>query len=254
MRAIGFSTGALAKGDFRSALAMLAAPHASPTAAIELSALRSAELTPLVDAVCDGLDLSAFKYVSLHAPSNFEPQEERSIVDNLIRAAKRIQHIVVHPDAMVTVDLWRGLGNALCIENMDKRKPRGRTTAELDQIFEKFPAANLCFDIGHARQNDPTMHIAADILNRFTDRLRQVHISDVNSSSRHERLNGRAIAAFQKVSQLIPEGVPAILESPVIAQDIENEIALARQALLWPTNLASRGDYPLARHSRAFAV
>ena len=65
MRDIGFSTGALALGDFRSALHMLEG-HNCP--AVELSALREAELPGLMDALAD-LDLGRFKYISVHAPS-----------------------------------------------------------------------------------------------------------------------------------------------------------------------------------------
>ncbi|MGI0084760.1 MAG: hypothetical protein ACREBQ_06730, partial [Nitrososphaerales archaeon] len=65
MRPIGFSTGALAYGDFRRALDIL---QGKRIAAIELSALRETELAPLIGAL-DSLDLSAFTYISVHAPS-----------------------------------------------------------------------------------------------------------------------------------------------------------------------------------------
>ena len=65
--------------------------------------------------------------------------------------------IVVHPDAMFDFSLWREFGNLLCLENMDKRKPVGRTVQELDRIFQELPDASFCFDIGHARQVAPTM-------------------------------------------------------------------------------------------------
>ena len=64
MRPMGFSTGALAQGDFHLALRMLAD---QPTTAVELSALRAHELLPLSQAL-PTLDLSRFAYVSVHAP------------------------------------------------------------------------------------------------------------------------------------------------------------------------------------------
>ncbi len=72
MRQIGFSTGALALGDFRAALRMLAGKNCS---AVELSALRQEELAPLVVQL-DDLDLSNFEYVSFHAPSAIDPAFE----------------------------------------------------------------------------------------------------------------------------------------------------------------------------------
>ena len=35
--------------------------------------------------------------------------------------------IIVHPDAIANFRLWEDFGEWLCIENMDKRKPIGRT-------------------------------------------------------------------------------------------------------------------------------
>ena len=66
MRTIGFSTGALSRGDYRQALEMLADKDVS---AVELSALRQEELRPLVEDL-DNLDLSRFRYIAFHAPSS----------------------------------------------------------------------------------------------------------------------------------------------------------------------------------------
>jgi hypothetical protein len=68
MKCIGFSTGALARGDFRRALQMLSGKNVN---AVELSALRQDELAPLVQQLGQ-LDLSRFQYISFHAPSAME--------------------------------------------------------------------------------------------------------------------------------------------------------------------------------------
>jgi hypothetical protein len=73
MNRIGFSTGALALSDFRLALRML---QNTPCDAIELSALRQAELEPLFEAA-DSLDLHQFASVSFHAPSKIDTAFER---------------------------------------------------------------------------------------------------------------------------------------------------------------------------------
>ena len=46
---------------------------------MELSALREAELGPLVAAL-DSLDLSEMDYVSVHAPSKYDPGREPEIM------------------------------------------------------------------------------------------------------------------------------------------------------------------------------
>ena len=220
MRCIGFSTGALARGDFRKALQMLAGKNAC---AVELSALRQDELVPLVQQLGQ-LDLTAFQYVSFHAPSSMDPSFEPIALRLLEEVGARNWPIVAHPDAMHTPSEWNRLGENLCIENMDKRKPVGQTAQDLASFFEMLPQASLCFDIGHARQVDPTMSEAATILRTFRGRIRQLHVSEVNTQSKHDALSLESMLAFQKVCHLIPPDCPAILESRVEEAQIEEEI------------------------------
>lgn len=226
-RTVGFSTGALAFGDFRRALDILR-PREIP--AVELSALRQPELSPLRAAVTE-LDLSQFTYVAVHAPSNINADDERQVVSCLLDLAANSWPIVVHPDAIHDFSLWREFGNLLCVENMDKRKPVGRTVDELATVFDALPDASLCFDLGHARQVDATMTEAYLILKTYESRLRQVHISEVNTCSRHDRLSFSSIRAFQLVADLIPESVPLIIEAVIEEGEIERELRSVEEAL-----------------------
>jgi hypothetical protein len=238
MRRIGFSTGALARGDVRLALQML--EHKSAQI-IEISALRQDELQPIVD-MLDVLDLDKFEYKSFHAPSAIEGDFEPAALKLLARVAARGWPIIVHPDGMHDVSEWSRFGDLLYVENMDKRKPIGQTADDLASIFEHLPKSGLCLDLGHARQVDPTMSEAAEILLRFKDRLRQLHVSEVNSQSRHDPLTLEALLAFQRVSRLIPADVPVILESRVAESQIETEIKNALSALATQDLLAMAGD------------
>jgi hypothetical protein len=248
MRPIGFSTGALAYGDFREGLAILRSKH---TPAVELSALREKELTPLVEAI-SALDLSGYEYISVHAPSKFEKEHETEIVGLLTTVAARGWRIVIHPDAIRDTALWDSFGPLLLIENMDKRNNCGRTRRELAEVFAKLPQAGLCFDIGHCRQVDPTMNEAYLILRAFGDRLRQLHMSEVNSRSTHDPLSRAAMDAFRAVASLIPENIPVILESPVGEENVRREIEFARLALpISPTG--SRANVRAANLNSAIA-
>jgi hypothetical protein len=209
MRRFGFSTGALARGDFRTAIAILRQHH---IASVELSALRDEELAPLVTAL-PSLDLESFSFVSVHAPSRFAVDSEPWVIDQLYLLAERGYQVIVHPDVILEPERWKILGNRLVIENMDKRKPVGRTVKELGEVFDRLPSARLCFDIGHARQVDPSMTEAALLLNAFRDRLVEVHMSEVNTASRHDPISLNAVMAFSTVAGSIPEEVPIILES-----------------------------------------
>jgi hypothetical protein len=198
---------------------------------LELSALRENELDPLLDSLSE-LDLTQFEYVAIHAPSGFNPEREEAIVERLAAAVcPRKWPVILHPDAVHDASLWLRLGRFLCIENMDKRKPVGRTAEELARVFDRFPEASLCFDIGHARQVDATMTEAYLILTTFGDRLKQVHMSEVNTRSKHDPLSVTSILAFQEVADLIPAEIPVILESPVPEERVMEEIARAAEAL-----------------------
>jgi hypothetical protein len=227
MHLLGYSTGSLARGDVLRALEMLR-PHS--LVAVELSALREAELQPLLEALVD-LPLGTYQHISVHAPSKLTKLSEREVRNLLLPLKARGWPVIVHPDIMKDIDLWRELGSTLCLENMDKRKPVGRTAKELDDLFLRLPDAKLCLDVGHSKQIDPSMHETREILSRHGGRLAQIHLSDVNSNCAHEPLNQLAIMAYQKVSHLLPEQVPVILESPVTESQLEAELDRARLVL-----------------------
>lgn len=224
---LGFSSGALAKGDFELALSMLS-PHLLPC--IELSALRVEEVLPLIETI-PSLNLRTYEYISLHAPSEFLREEEIWLSDLLFHNVPKTWPIVMHPDAICDFACWNRFGNRLAIENMDRRKPIGRSSEELRQIFTVLPDASMCFDIGHARQYDSSMTEAFLILSEFADRLVQVHISEVNSRSKHDRISFGAKLAFQQLAYLIPQNVPIIVESQVPENQIAREITSAYEAL-----------------------
>jgi hypothetical protein len=176
------------------------------------------------------LDLSTFAYVSVHAPSSFKDLSERDVVHLLTNAISMRLPIVVHPDTIQSPDLWRSFGRLLLVENMDKRKPVGRTTFELKRVFEDLPEAGFCFDVAHSRQVDPTMIESAQMLREFQGRLREVHASGVTTRSIHGLISAAAHSAYGSVAHLIPENVPIILESPVDALMILDEIKFAKTA------------------------
>lgn len=229
MRPIGFSTGAVARGDFLSALSAL---RREGIKVVELSALRLDELSPLVQAL-PSLDLSGFEFVAFHAPSRFSPADETYVIERLRCVVDRSIPVVVHPNVIFNPDAWQEMGSLLSLENMDKRTTVGQTARDLDTLFEQFPYAKFCCDLGHARQVDPTMTEARLILEKFGERLSEIHISDVNTSSRHDPLSMYAMSAFRSLADLIPESIPIILETLIDQgqSDVPTEIDRARRAL-----------------------
>ncbi|MEO8382379.1 MAG: hypothetical protein ABI779_22150, partial [Acidobacteriota bacterium] len=189
---------------------------------MELSALRDHELPTLVDAV-PSLDLAAFTYVSFHAPSKLQTLDEQTVFELLLRLPEPWP-IVVHPEILRTPSLWRRLGGRLCIENMDVRKTAGRTPGELRALFEVYPDASFCLDLGHARQIDPTMASALQMLRDLGGRLRQLHVSDVGPRGEHLPLGATARSSFAHVAHRVPGHCPLIIESIIPPEAIEREL------------------------------
>ncbi len=227
MPLIGFSTGALALGDFRRGLELVVQ---NGLKAVELSALRAHELEPLVRALPD-LDLTPFQYVSLHAPSGYDADAEPEILRLLEKVADRNIPLIAHPDSIHDFKGWRAFGRLLCLENMDSRKPTGRSVAELGHFFDLLPQASFCFDIGHAKHFDPSMTEAGLLLAEFRSRLRQLHVSEVNTLGRHERLSWLSYFSFQRVAARIPPQTPILLESMVQPHEIGLEADFALECL-----------------------
>jgi hypothetical protein len=220
---IGFSTGSLALGDFMEGIRLSQWVNAP---VIELSALREEELFPLVQQI-PTIDFASFRYISIHAPSKLSRLSENNCIDLLMSIVKYRLPIIVHPDIITDYELWRRLGSSLCIENMDKRKPIGRTYKDLVEIFSMLPEAKFCLDLAHAKQVDATMLEAELMIKHFGDRLIQLHISDVNSNSHHEALNLEAILSFRKVAYAISSATPIVIESPVPPSLMSREMKAA---------------------------
>lgn len=71
---------------------------------------------------------------------------------------------------------------------------------------------------------------ASLLLRAFGDRLAEVHISEVNTASRHDPISLNAVTAFRTIAALIPEDIPIILE-PLIDRrqsTVEAEVQRAR--------------------------
>jgi hypothetical protein len=228
MRHIGFSTGAVAGGDFSSALALLA--NQPGIDSVELSALRLHEVEPLLGAIST-MDLSRYSYISFHAPSSFPAEEEAPLVAALTQFVPKEWPIVLHPDTIHDASLWSALGNRVAIENMDRRKSTGRTAGELRPVFGLLPDARLCFDVGHARQCDTSMAESYRILEAYGSRLTQLHVSEVNSASQHDPISYATKLGFQSIAHLIPSCVPLIIESRVSQSEISKEIDAVLESL-----------------------
>jgi hypothetical protein len=209
---LGASTGFLVeeRGDWPRLAARAAA--LSPFTA-ELAALSETELPGLATYLTRGASLP-FHYLSVHAPSKDLHMAEAKLVDMLVRLPAQVDAIVVHPDVIDDPKEYRRLGARLVLENMDSRKAGGRTADELVPYFAALPAAGLCLDVAHARDVDPSMREAHELLDRYACRLRHLHVSSLDGDGHHVPLTEADEAAFRPVLRRCRD-VPWILEAPL---------------------------------------
>lgn len=186
------------------------------TVAAELSALSESELPGLVDYLAQSPALP-FSYVAAHAPTKGRRLSEPRLVDLLLELPNEISSIVLHPDVIVSPPEYTRLGSRLVIENMDCRKPVGRTAEGLGKLFEQLPEAGLCFDVPHAASVDPSLEIGRRILDVHGHRLRQVHLSSLDAACHHQPLTSTDEARFTELIDRCRD-VPWILEAPLHAR------------------------------------
>src|ERR1700756_1201313 len=122
-----------------------------------------------------------------------------------------------------------------------RQKPIGQPAADLTRTFDLLPSASFCFDMGHARQVDPTMSEATAILQVCRARLKQLHVSEVNTQSKHDPLSLESMLAFQRVATLVPRDIPIIMESRVDESHIPEELGRALESLTPNPFLAMAG-------------
>lgn len=222
MHIIGWSTAKLLpigdKANFPLAIEIL---NTIPFTCIEFKVLREWEL-PIFLKHLPSLDISKFERISFHICKQ-KKLTNKELFIQIEPVIERGWPIINHPDEITDFDLWSKLGNQLYIENMDNKKNTGRTIEEIERIFDKLPDASMCFDIGHARQIDPTMELAKDLCIKFAEKIKEIHLSNVDlTTCGHESINDNILQIFSQISSIFPP-CPIILEyKPLI--NIEKEV------------------------------
>ena len=209
---IGLSTGAFTDLRHDWAALLQAARAHSPRVA-ELSALSASELPSLVVFMRSHQALLGADY-SVHAPSKgLGPSGLLFVGDELLDLQSLTPRLIIHPDAIGQgLPISRRLGSVVTLENMDARKLAGQDVAGMQALFESLPDAGFCLDVAHAWSVDPTMTLAHDLLDAFSSRLVQVHLSGITQDGHHCPLTQGQLDAYQAVLSRC-HSVPWILES-----------------------------------------
>ena len=209
---LGASTGIFEEARGRwGLLAELAGDTSS--FAIELAALDESELDGLLAYLATEPDLPQ-RYVSVHGPVKGRVRSERALVEALGSLPAWVDAIVLHPDTLGDVGLYRALGDRLVLENMDARKAGGRTAGELAPLFAALPDAGFCLDVAHVDSIDPSLAAGEELLDHLGARLRHVHVSSMAADCCHVALRDEDEERFCPLLARCID-VPWILEAPL---------------------------------------
>jgi hypothetical protein len=206
----GISTGAYeAERDaWRPAVAR-ARREAWPS--IELCAIRPPLLEALGAYLVDGglEELATFTRVSIHAPVGVASPDD-AIADILRLPLDGV--VILHPDIYGAADAAAELGERAVFENMDIAKDFGRTADDLLDVFDRFPAAGFCLDVAHVWTNDASLALGHALLDRFSGRLRQLHVSGIERDGTHRETTPADLVLYAPLLERCPEA-PQVLES-----------------------------------------
>lgn len=204
---VGVSTGSSHPGDVQGGVELaLRAEYR----AVELSALAEAEL-PSVEAASQDPRLERFAHVSIHAPAKGRVMEEAQLVERLAACARPV---VVHPDQIQELRVWRVLGEQLWLENLDGRARGFGAVGALDELLEALPGAGVCLDVSHAVHVGGIEH-AVGLTQHHRERIRMLHVGCGCGEAVGPVLGAVTTGAVRAVMHTLGREVAVILERSV---------------------------------------
>jgi len=177
--------------------------------------------------------LEGFDHVSVHAPGgSFVYKKDKTtfaILDKLQILYDKFQfrHAIIHPDRVEDWSVFDKYSFSIATENMDSRKPIGKSVNSLKKIFDKVDC-KLVLDINHSYVNDKSLALVGEFYNAFKDRITEIHLSG------YETLHDPLFKTKQiEIIKAIPDkNLPIIIESMQSSlDDIESEYNYIRNVL-----------------------
>ena len=210
---IGFSTGCLYKNHDYLSPEFFDIFRRVGANAIELTVADMDQAPKLL--MLEQQDFVGFRYISIHAPV-FDRFDTNSIIKfretldifEKFCAKVKVNSIVFHPDLIGEWAIFENYTFPVLIENMDWKSEIGKYVESMQEIFEKADAP-MVLDLNNCFTNDPTMHLAHEMIDAFRERIMEIHLSGFEKS--HDPL-------FQTKQTNIMEAIfdqnlPIIIES-----------------------------------------
>ncbi len=176
---LGFSTGVFYKQKLtlreRIAIIRSIGCHAIELGCVKMETFDSGEIEAL-----NSFDLTGFNYVSLHAPTfNYGGPGTERILEKVARLHANLSFtvVIVHPDTITNIDVFKNCGFPVALENMDNRKTSCQTPDELLALLSKNDDLSFVLDVNHVYSNDKSMKLADEFYERLGDRISEIHLS-----------------------------------------------------------------------------
>ncbi len=153
-----------------------------------------------------------FSDASVHLPSYLHTVEEEALAIGQAALAHGYTRLIIHPYVIKNPALWRKLGSALVVENMDFRFLGYRTAEDMALVFERLPEASFCLDVGHTESWNPGE--AMRLLDSFSDRLVAVHYSEIDRTNGDHlsTVSDEIMKSHAVYLRRLPRPVPVIFE------------------------------------------
>jgi hypothetical protein len=119
---------------------------------------------------------------SLHLPTSIRYRDDaatREILEKVsaVYSALGAELAVVHPDLIDDVSVFLPYPLAFAIENMDNRKSCFKSDDDMAAFLDANGQWGMVLDVNHAYSNDPSTDLAARMVDRFSSRIKQIHLS-----------------------------------------------------------------------------
>lgn len=178
---IGFSTGFLHKEISPTSIRALEICRTVSTEAIEINCIGGLHENGHSASLIGACDVSGFRQVSLHSPSKVRYGNDASTRDLLAEIQKMclaipVKVVVFHPDLVDCWEIFSEFDIPYAFENMDHRKTFGKSVSDLRYVFSRCDSG-FVLDLNHCYSIDPTMATARELIERFGDRLCEIHLS-----------------------------------------------------------------------------
>ncbi|MFA6526417.1 MAG: hypothetical protein WCT26_03340 [Candidatus Buchananbacteria bacterium] len=212
-RPLGFSTGSLYR--FMDSYS---------TEAIDLLAQQGLETIEFMCASVNDLHrlpaligrLREFEVKSIHMPLGIQFDNTSAVHDVLKRLEEFYNEIgaslaVIHPESVDDWNIFDGLEMKFAIENLDNRKPRWFGFEQFEVFLAKHPDWSMVLDLNHCFTYDDKALRAKRYIERFGDRIAEIHLSGCDSEKYHCSLY---VSEQKEIVDCLPQiNCPIIIES-----------------------------------------